>query len=116
MPGMRRSRWTSASGHQVGHERALHALDLAVEQLRLLEVGFGLQLPQHVELGHVLHVVLLQQPRDRVLSRHASLDEPEPGPEHVAERSEVVSDHVGPPGADQSAEDGPASWRRRGRS
>ena len=82
-------------GDEVGHERALQPLDLAVEQLGLLDVRLGLELPEGVELGDVLHVVLLQEPGDGVLGGHAPLDEPEPSAEHVAERTHLVGDHVG---------------------
>ncbi len=81
MPGMRRSRCPGAVpgpvgvGDKVGHERALQPLDLAVEQLGLLDVGLGLELPEGVEVRDVAHVVLLEEPGDRVLRGHAALDQ-----------------------------------------
>ena len=93
MPGTRSSRCPGAVpgpvgvGHEVWMERLLEPLDLAVERLGLFQVALGLEPPKHVELGHVLDVVLLQQACDGVLGSHAALNEAQAGAEHVAQRA-----------------------------
>lgn len=57
-------------------------------------MGLGLELAEGVEVGHAPDVVLLQQAGDRVLRGDPPLDEPEPGPEHVAQGAHLVGDHV----------------------
>ena len=54
----------SASGTRSGTSAGLHPLDLAVEQLGLLDVRLGLEPPERVEVGDVPDVVLLEEPGD----------------------------------------------------
>jgi hypothetical protein len=86
-------------GDEARVERPLQLLDLALEEFDLIEVAAGLKLHELREVGHVLHVHLLEEPGDGVQRAHAALDQRKPSAEDVAEGAKLVGDHVGRSGS-----------------
>ncbi len=94
-PGDRKQPLDIGVRHQVRVEALLESADVLPEKLPLLAVAGGLELGHGRQVRDTANVVLLGEPVNAVSSPDLFLDQAEPGPHHVAERSELSGDHVG---------------------
>ncbi len=83
-------------GDEFGLKLLLDAMDLVTQQLDLLRVERSLKCGFGREPKGLRHVVLLEQPLDRVLRTGPLLHQVQSRAQQGTERSELGTDHVGP--------------------